>query len=148
MALLKGIDPILNADVLHALASMGHGDALVICDANFPAASVASQTVLGTHIELGVDGLTALNAVLTVFPIDTYDLEIPPVQGMQIVGAPDELPDIIKDATPLIEGLGASIALVERHSFYETASKAFVIFRTLETRFYGNFILRKGVVNR
>ena len=30
--MLKGIDPVLNADVLHALRSMGHGDDLVICD--------------------------------------------------------------------------------------------------------------------
>ncbi len=45
--MLKGIDPILNADVLHALKSMGHGDDLVIADMNFPSDSVARQTVYG-----------------------------------------------------------------------------------------------------
>ena len=30
------IDPVLNADVLHALRAMGHGDDLVLCDTNFP----------------------------------------------------------------------------------------------------------------
>jgi len=39
--MLKSIDPLLNADVLYALRSMGHGDDLVICDTNFPADSVA-----------------------------------------------------------------------------------------------------------
>ena len=33
--MLKGIDPILNADVLHALRAMGHGDDLIIADTNF-----------------------------------------------------------------------------------------------------------------
>ena len=50
--LLKSIDPILSADLLHILRSMGHGDKLVICDVNFPAAEVASKTVSGKHIFL------------------------------------------------------------------------------------------------
>lgn len=37
MGLLKGIDPLLTADVLHVLRSMGHGNKLVVCDCNFPA---------------------------------------------------------------------------------------------------------------
>ena len=44
--MLKGIDPILNAEVLHALRAMGHGDDLILCDTNFPAQSVARRTVL------------------------------------------------------------------------------------------------------
>ena len=43
--MLKGIDPVLNADVLHALRAMGHGDDLIIADTNFPSDSVARQTV-------------------------------------------------------------------------------------------------------
>ncbi|RLT46676.1 MAG: ribose ABC transporter, partial [Chloroflexi bacterium] len=45
--MLKSIDPFLNADVLYALRSMGHGDDLVITDTNFPADSVSRQSVLG-----------------------------------------------------------------------------------------------------
>jgi hypothetical protein len=37
MGLLKGIDPLLTADLLHILRSMGHGNKLVVCDCNFPA---------------------------------------------------------------------------------------------------------------
>ena len=43
--MLKGIHPLLHADFLHALAAMGHGDELVIVDANFPAASVARRLI-------------------------------------------------------------------------------------------------------
>lgn len=41
--MLEGIHPLLHADLLHALAAMGHGDELAIVDANFPAASVARR---------------------------------------------------------------------------------------------------------
>lgn len=37
MGRLKGIPKILSPDLLHALASMGHGDEIVLADANFPA---------------------------------------------------------------------------------------------------------------
>ena len=50
--MLKGIDPRLNADVLHCLRAMGHGDALVITDTNFPADSVARETVLGELLRM------------------------------------------------------------------------------------------------
>ena len=41
--MLKGIHPLLHADLLHALAAMGHGDEIVIVDANFPAASLGKR---------------------------------------------------------------------------------------------------------
>ena len=43
--MLKGLDPLLSPDLLHALAAMGHGDELVVADANFPAASVARRLI-------------------------------------------------------------------------------------------------------
>ena len=43
---LKGIPPILSPELLKILAQMGHGDELVIADVNFPAASVAKNSIL------------------------------------------------------------------------------------------------------
>ena len=54
--MLKSIDRRLNADVLHALALMGHGDTLVLADTNFPAASAAAGTPYGRLLHLS--GLT------------------------------------------------------------------------------------------
>lgn len=144
--MLKGINPLLNADILHALASMGHGDRLVICDANFPSAAVAAESVLGHHLEMSVDAIVALEAILSVFPVDTFDVDVPPACGMQVVGAPNEIPEVVKIADPLIKDAGANIELIERHAFYASAKQTYVVIRTTETRFYGNFILRKGVV--
>ena len=49
--MLKGIDPALSAKVLHALMLMGHGDDLVICDDNLPAATIAKHTTYGKFID-------------------------------------------------------------------------------------------------
>ncbi|HAH70890.1 MAG TPA: ribose ABC transporter, partial [Succinivibrionaceae bacterium] len=40
--MLKGISPLITPELLYALSAMGHGDALVIADANFPAKRVAA----------------------------------------------------------------------------------------------------------
>jgi L-fucose mutarotase len=45
--MLKGIDPLLTPDLLKVLAEMGHGDEIVIADANFTATSLGrGKTVL------------------------------------------------------------------------------------------------------
>jgi len=65
--MLKGLPPLLTADLLHALRAMGHGDELALVDANFPAGSLATRL-----IELpGTTSPPALTAVLTVFPADS-----------------------------------------------------------------------------
>ena len=85
--MLKNLDPLLNADVLHALSAMGHGDEVVICDANFPADSVARATALGKLLRMdGVDSARAVRAVLSVLPLDTY-VEAPAML-MEVVGDP------------------------------------------------------------
>jgi L-fucose mutarotase len=43
--MLKGLHPLLTADLLHAMAAMGHGDAIAIVDANFPAASLGPRVI-------------------------------------------------------------------------------------------------------
>ena len=71
--MLKGIDPRLNAEVLFVLRAMGHGDALVISDTNFPSDSVARHTVYGELLRM--DNLTAgeaVEAILSVMPLDTF----------------------------------------------------------------------------
>ncbi len=70
--MLKGIHPLLNADVLYALRAMGHGDDLVLCDTNFPAESVARQTALGRLLRIdGVSAAKAARAILSVMPLDS-----------------------------------------------------------------------------
>jgi L-fucose mutarotase len=146
--MLKGIDPLLNADVLCALAAMGHGDDLVLVDANFPAASVAESTVLGVALELGGASLArAARAVLSLLPLDTFVDD--PARRMDVVGAPGEIPPVQRELQAVIdaaEGRSVPIVGIERFAFYEAAKSAYCIVKTGERRFYGNVILKKGVI--
>ncbi|MDN5786177.1 RbsD/FucU family protein [Pseudorhodobacter sp.] len=144
--MLKGIHPILHPDLLHVLASMGHGDSIAIVDSNFPAASTAQGLVIDSPLVMGVDVILAVKAILTVLPIDTFTPEEPPVLAMQIVGQPAEIPEVVQLAAPVFKAEGADVALIERFAFYAAAKDAFAVVKTTETRLYGNFIIRKGVV--
>jgi len=73
--------------VLHVLMQMGHGDDLVICDMNHPAATIAAETTHGRLIEMaGCDIPDAAQAILTLMPMDAFVRA--PVSRMQVVGDP------------------------------------------------------------
>jgi L-fucose mutarotase len=146
--MLKNIDPLLNADVLYALRAMGHGDALVLCDTNFPADSVARQTVLGRLLRIdGVDAPRAARAILSVFPLDTFVDHA--ALRMEVVDQPDEVPAVqaeVQREIDLAEGKVSPMGSIERFAFYERATEAYCVVATGERRFYGCFILQKGVI--
>ena len=146
--MLKNIDPLLNADVLYALRAMGHGDALVLCDANFPADSVARQTVLGRLLRIdGVDSARAAQAILSVFPLDTFVEHA--AQRMEVVDQPDELPAVQAEVQREIDralGRSSPMGSIERFAFYERARQSYCVIATGERRFYGCFVLQKGVI--
>jgi L-fucose mutarotase len=146
--MLKGIPPILGPDLLHALRAMGHGDELVLCDTNFPADSVARATVLGRLLRIdNVTAAQAARAVLSVLPLDSF--VDAPASRMEIVGRPDEIPDVQREVQAEIdaaEGRSWPMASVERFAFYERARTAYAVIVTGERRFYGCFIFKKGVI--
>src|SRR3546814_5456039 len=91
--MLKNLDPLLNADVLYALRSMGHGDTLAVVDTNFPADSVARQTILGELLSIdNVSATRAISAILSVFPLDTPIQ--PSVGRMEVMGEPETITDV------------------------------------------------------
>lgn len=146
--MLKGIDPRLNAEVLGTLRAMGHGDVLILADTNFPSDSIARSTVLGKLLRM--DNLTsaqAAQAVLSVYPLDTF---VPDFAGrMEIVGAPDEIPPVQAEVQAEIdaaEGKPRPMISIERFAFYDMAKQAYAVIQTGERRFYGCFMLRKGVI--
>jgi len=146
--MLKGIDPRLNAEVLHALRAMGHGDVVVLADTNFPSDSIARSTVLGELLRM--DNLTvgqAAEAVLSVLPLDTFVDDF--AARMEIVGSPDEIPPVQAEVQATIdaaEGKPRPMDAVERFAFYDLASRAYAVIQTGERRFYGCVYFRKGVI--
>jgi L-fucose mutarotase len=146
--MLKGIDPALSAELVHALMLMGHGDDLVICDVNHPAATIAKHTTYGTIINLaGCDIPRATAAILSLMPLDGFVDE--PVMHMRVVGDPDGRVPIferMQQTLDAAEGRPVRIGSYERFEFYEAAKRAFAIVRTSDPGPYGCFILRKGVI--
>ena len=146
--MLRNFDNRLNADVIRCLRALGHGDDLIICDTNFPADSVARHTVTGELLRM--DNLTAaeaIDAILSVMPLDSFVDK--PASRMEIVGSPTEIPPVQQEVQKVIdkwEGKSWPMGQVERFAFYEKARNAYAVIVTGETRFYGCFILKKGVI--
>ena len=145
--MLKGINPLLNADVLQALRAMGHGDDLIIADTNFPSDSVARQTGLGRLLRIDASAAQVAQAVLSLYPLDTFVDDS--AARMEIVGKPDEIPPVQREVQKEVdkaEGKSWPMIAVERYAFYERAKQAYCVIQTGERRFYGCFAFRKGVV--
>lgn len=138
--MLKGIDPILNADLLHALRAMGHGDDLVLADANFPATTMARRLIRMD----GVPGPRLLKAILSVLPIDDFVPD--PALRIEVVGAPDEVPPVCAEYGSILEHYGVTLGRIDRFAFYDRAKQAFAVVASGEARLYGCVLLKKGVI--
>jgi len=146
--MLKGIPKILSPELLKVLAEMGHSDRIVIGDGNFPAESMGRDTIVIRCDGHGIPEL--LDAILTVFPLDTYTDK--PVSLMALMDI-----DVGRVETPIWDEYKAIIAKhdergaeavgeIERFAFYEEAKKCYAIISTGESAIYANLILQKGVI--
>ncbi len=147
--MLKGIDQRLSAEIVHVLMLMGHGDDLVICDVNHPAATIAAATTYGKLIDMaGCDIPTAARAILSLMPLDNF---VPaPITRMQVVGDPTAERPIfarMQAVADSAEGAPVGMQSLERFAFYEAAKRSFAIIRTADSGPYGCFILKKGVMD-
>ncbi len=146
--MLKGIDNRLNADVLGCLRAMGHGDMLIVSDSNFPADAIARETTLGTLLRMeNLTSAEAINAILSVLPLDTFVDDF--AGRMQVVDKPEQIEPVMAEVQAEIdaaEGRPRALVSIERFDFYDVAKQAYAVIQTGERRFYGCFMLRKGVI--
>ena len=134
--MLHNLDPVLTGRMLLALDEMGHGDAVVIADAHFTAASLARK-----HL-IDLPGLTSprvLAAIRSVVVPDTYG------PALDLMECPDGILPVQSELIAAARLEGAETRMIERFAFYDLARDAELIIRTGETRIYGNAIFRKGV---
>ena len=66
--MLKGISPLMSPELLAALCRMGHGDEIVLADAHFPGHSINQHVIRADGLRIP----DLLNAILPLFPLDTY----------------------------------------------------------------------------
>ena len=141
--MLKTLNVLHTPELLHALASMGHGDEIALVDCHFPSVSVARRLVR-------LDGASlpdAVAACLHLMPLDTF---VPhPALRMLQVHAPEEIPEVqqlCQEQIDLAEKKRVEVLGVSREEFYERARAAYAVVATGEQRTYGCILLKKGVV--
>lgn len=142
--MLKTLSVLHTPELLHALASMGHGDELALVDCHFPAVSVAQRLV---RLD-GADLPSVLMACLQLVPLDTFVDE--PAARMLQVHAPQEIPEVQRQCQKAIdtaEGRHVELAGISREAFYERARGAYAVVATGEQRPYGCILIKKGVVS-
>ncbi len=140
--MLKGISHLISPELLATIASMGHGDEIVLADAHFPGDTFNENVVRA-------DGLSVpalLDAILPLFELDQYVdkalIMMAAVEGDALDPAVEESYMIpIKKHSPD----RAVIDRIDRFAFYDRAEDAFAVVMTGETAKYGNIILKKGV---
>lgn len=141
--MLKLIHPAISPDLMTVMMQMGHGDELVLADANFPADSNAQRIVRAD----GIDLETLLPAILKFLPIDTFVPEQAMVMEPVDANAPE--PPIwarFRQDLQAAEGREVQLTKIERFDFYDRARQAYAIVATGSRAFYSNIILKKGVV--
>ena len=145
--MLIKINPILSPELLFTLRTMGHGDKLVLADANFPANSMNKNIIRldGVNID------NAARAILSVFPLDSFVVSQggTAVTRMEVDDQPNELTDTHKEfikAIKEVSGNNWEVGSIERQSFYEEAKKSYAIVTTTDARPFGCFIITKGVI--
>ena len=142
--MLKGIPKILSPELLKVLCEMGHGDEIVIADANFPSENYGKRVIRAD----GISGTAILNAILSIFPLDTYS--DPNMILMQLMDCDigkinpiiwEEYKDIANKNDKNVK-----IGNIDRFSFYDRAKNAYAVIATGEEAVYANIILKKGVI--
>ncbi len=140
--MLKGVSKLISPELLKILAEMGHGDEIVIGDANFPAVNYGKRVVRAD----GIGGTALLSALLELIPLDSYAEEN--FLLMEVVKGDDVVPAIWEDYKRVAaeKEPNTRIGYLERFAFYERAKNAFAVIASGEEQIYANIILKKGVI--
>lgn len=142
--MLKGVPKILSPELLKILCEMGHGDEIVIADANFPSANYGKRVIRAD----GISGTAILDAILSVFPLDTYS--DPNMILMQLMDCDKGKinPTIWEEYKEIANKKDKNVKVgnIDRFNFYDIAKEAYAVIATGEEAVYANIILKKGVI--
>jgi D-ribose pyranase len=130
----RNADSILNAELSHAIASMGHTDALMVVDAGFPIPEDSWR------IDLALTrGIPRLFDVLEAI----HD-ELIPERVVYAEDVPEMNPDMNERLQELYEGSGADIEMASHETILEYGKQAKTIVRTGDFVPWGNVVIKCG----
>ncbi|MBW4082654.1 RbsD/FucU family protein [Paenibacillus sp. S150] len=140
--MLKKIPKLLSPELVKTLMEMGHGDELVLADANFPGQALHSRVVRCDGI--GIPEL--LDAILELLPLDHYADHQAVL--MSVVPGDPAVPAVWDTYKKIIaeHDQEAVLSHEERFDFYIRSQSAYAVVMTGEEALYGNIILKKGVI--
>lgn len=141
--MLKGIPKIITPDLLVTLARMGHGDEIVLADANFPGERLNKNLIRCDGSEI----MELLSAILQLFPLDQS------VKSPWYMMKPSDLTNyddnLEKNYAGILRQFSTDISgaeKIERFDFYKRASEAYVVVMSGTAKRFGNIILKKGTI--
>ena len=137
--MLKGIPAVISPELMFRLMNMGHGEEILLADADFPA---------GKHPHvLRADGIgveTLLEAVLPFFPLDGFVERPAIVMDCSPWGDEPESYGRYRKSLKKHHPKFSDLEQLERFEFYRRAEACCCIVITGEPD--GNLILKKGPV--
>ena len=139
--MLKNVPKIISPELLKVLCEMGHGDEIVIGDANFPAETNGKRVVRAD----GLKGPELLEAILQLIPLATYSPEN--ILLMQTTNG-DPTPEIwaVYKQRAEKQDPNVRIGFLERNEFYNRSRNAYAVVASGEEAIYANIIIKKGVI--
>lgn len=141
--MLRGIDPLLGPDLLHALRAMGHGDEIAIVDGNYPAAADAKRLIRMD----GHDAPRLLEAILSVMPVD--DMVPEAIWRPAAYHDPKRMEPVFEAFEEVVRQRAPKHKIVPLvgADFYNKVKGCFAIVASGERRLYGNIVVKKGVIH-
>lgn len=136
--MLMHIPEIFTPQLLKLMMGMGHGEELLICDANFPYMTQKKETVLVPGCRVA----QLLEEILRFFPLDQT------VECAAVVMDSARESDVFERYRGLLAAAKkpSRIESIPRFDFYARAEKAAGIAVTSDTIKGGNILIKKGVV--
>lgn len=148
--MLKNIPACITPELMKVLMEMGHGDEIILADANFPALTIATNSNARFLRLNSVKIPELLDAILKFFPLDS--MVDKPAALMERTPDMTEMPpnwphylESVKKATPAIQTMD-DFEYIERFSFYDRAKNAFAIVTTGDISRHANILLKKDLL--
>lgn len=134
--MLKHVAPILTPSLFKAIMEMGHGETLLICDANYPGVTDGGNWIYITNCTIS----ELLGYILYYFPLDkSADFAATVMESSRAEGR-------YETYKALVESQGSKLQDVNRFEFYRYAEKAVTKVVTTDIVKGGNILLQKGSI--
>ena len=139
--MLKGIPAILPPELLKILMEMGHGDELLLADANYPRLGQPERVIrCDGH---GIPEL--MEAILSLMPLDSYVEH--PTTFMAVLPHDPYVPEIWDTYRAIgakHEEQGLREEAIDKYTFYKRGAQTYAAVVTGERALYANVILKKN----